>query len=190
MGALDSTAFKAVFRDLSNILIQKGAAWFNNKYITMASNVILGAGLTNGTHFVYLNLNNTTGSGFEFTATLSSLETDTLTPIQVDRRVKIPLAKYEVVGGQIQRSSFLTFKSKFWQFRDPPFEAEETFSLTSSASSFIVTNFSFIDDDFLDVDVNGINVYETDDYTKDGVTNTINFISLVLTGAKIKVRKV
>ena len=188
LGSLDNSAFKPVYRNNQNFLVQKGEGWFNNLYIESGSNLLVTANTTSSgsTYYIYMDLENASGA-----VTVGSFTTMLSTPSQVNRRRFIPIGEYAVDGANnITRNSFKAYKSKFWQYRDTPFTDEETFELpVSGNSNFTLSNFTFLSNDFLDITINGRQVYETDDYSK-VAPNLINFGYTVKTGAKIKVRKV
>lgn len=191
LGPIDEVSFKAIYRDDTNIYISKGEGWFNKQYVRMSDYQIIPVNTVDDDYFVYLNLNNTTGSGVETIANTSSFDILTLSPDQVDLRKLVPLAKWSVVGGVVSKISFKTFNSKFWEFRDSEYSGEQIFpNLSSSQNLFNVTNYNFIDQDYLRVTINGIEVYESKDYVKDGNTNTVTFNYDVLTGAEVRIRKV
>ena len=188
LGNLDGTAFKPVYRDDQDFLIQKGASWFNNFYIDSGSNIIVTANTAASvsTYYMYMDITNATGavSSGSFTTMLS-------TPSQLDRRRYIPLGKYNVDGSnKIIKSSFKAYQSKFWKYRDTPFIGEENFNLSAAGdSAFTLSNFTFLNTDFLDIKINGRQVYEDTDYSK-VAPNLINFGYTVKKGAQIRVRLV
>ena len=187
LGNLDNTAFKPVYRDDQTFLIQKGEGWYNNLYVESLNNLSITADTTasGSTYYIYMDLVNASGS-----VSVGSFTTMLSTPSQLDRRRYIPLGKYSVDGNnKIVRNNFKVYKSKFWKYRDTPYTNEETITLTGDQSSFSLTTLTFLDTDYLDIKINGRQVYEIDDYTKTA-PNSINFGYTVKKGAKIKIRKV
>jgi len=188
LGSLDNTAFKPVYRNTQNFLIQKGEGWFNNEYIDSTSNLLVTAttASSGSTYYMYMDLFSATG-----TVSSGSFITMLSTPSQVDRRRYVPLGEYGVdSSSDIIRSSFKAYKSKFWQYRDTPYTHEETFNLSVAGdSAFTLSNFTFLSTDYLDIKINGRQTYENEDYVK-VAPNLINFGYTVKKGAKIKVRKV
>lgn len=187
LGNIDNIAFKPVYRNNKDFLIQKGESWFNNFYIKSSSNILVtGDTSSAATYYIYMDLYSSTG-----VVTSGSFVTMLSTPSQVDRRRYIPLGEYIVdSSSNITRSSFKSYKSKFWKYRDTPYTNEQTFNLSSAGdSAFTLSSFTFLNTDFLDITINGRKVYEGDDYTK-VAPNLINFAYTVKKGAKIKVRKV
>jgi len=188
LGNLDCTAFKPVYRNTQDFLVQKGEGWFNNLYIDSGSNILVTANTaaSGSTYYMYMDLQNASGS-----VSAGSFTTMLSTPSQLDRRRYVPLGEYDVDGSNnIIRSSFKAYQSKFWQYRDTPYTDEETFNLSAAGDSAItLSNFTFLSTDFLDIKINGRQIYENDDYAK-VAPNLINFGYTVKKGAKIKVRKV
>jgi len=188
LGNLDNTAFKPVYRNTQDFLVQKGEGWFNNEYVDSSSNILVTAtvSVSGATYYMYMDLLSATGSvsSGSFTTMLS-------TPSQVDRRRFVPIGEFGVDGASdIIRSSFKAYKSKFWQYRDTPYTNEETFNLSVAGdTAFTLSNFTFLSTDFLDIKINGRQSYENEDYAK-VAPNLINFAYTVKKGAKIKVRKV
>jgi len=188
LGSLDNTAFKPVYRNTQDFLVQKGEGWFNNSYVESVSNILITAttAATGSTYYMYMDLLSATGS-----VSAGSFTTMLSTPSQVDRRRYVPLGEYGVNGSSdIIRSSFKAYKSKFWQYRDTPYTHEETFNLSVAGDSdFTLSNFTFLSTDFLDIKINGRQTYENEDYAK-VAPNLVSFGYTVKKGAKIKVRKV
>jgi len=188
LGNLDNTAFKPIYRDTQDFLVQKGEGWFNNEYIESVNNILVTANTvaSGSTYYMYMDLQSATG-----TVSAGSFVTMLATPSQVNRRQYVPIGEYGVdSSSNIIRSSFKAYKSKFWQYRDTPYTHEETFNLSVAGdSAFSLSNFTFLSTDFLDIKINGRQTYENDDYLK-VAPNLINFGYTVKKGAKIKVRKV
>jgi hypothetical protein len=196
LGSTDNHSLKAIYRDTTTFLVQKGEMWVNEDYISLPSTVIVSGGVSAGTHYVYLDMSSTAGSDLNITANAGSFTTSTTAPTALDRRTFIPLATYDASGTEILRATFKTYRSKFWQFRDKPFSDDQTFNIVAPKTVFDTTapdsgdSFQFSSTDFLKITVNGIEVYETDDYTKNPATNEVTFLSSVFVGAKVKIRKV
>jgi hypothetical protein len=192
LGSIDNSSFKPYYYNSTNILISKGEAWFNKYYVNLQESLIVPVSTTDGNYYIYLNLNNVIGSQLNSIADISSIFISNLTANQVDRRKFIPLAQYSVSSGIITRSSFKTYSSKFWEYRSAEFEDEQIFSIEAPVSG--LTNFSlsynFLEEDFLKITVNGIEVYESKDYTKNPSLNRVNFNYPILTGAEVRIRKV
>jgi len=195
LGNLDSTCFKAIFKDYFNVIINKGDAWFNNRYFILNSNTILTANINPGTSYIYLDLTGT-GTNFVTTVNASNFLISQSTPNQMDRRLYIPLGTYQtyyepiVSSNVVDVSTFIGFKGKFWQYRDTPYTDETVFSYVPAATASFLATFNFLSTDYLDIQINGISSYEIDDYTKDPNTRIITFGYPVKKGAKIKIRKV
>ena len=188
LGNLDGTAFKPIYRGNQDFIVQKGEGWFNNLYIEAGSNITVTANTaaSGSTYYMYMDLANASGS-----VSAGSFTTMLSTPAQSDRRRYVPIGEYSVDGSNsIIRSDFKAYQSKFWQYRDTPYTSEENFNLSSVGDSAIsLSNFTFLGTDFLDIKINGRQVYETDDYVKVS-PNLITFGYVVKKGSKIKVRKV
>jgi hypothetical protein len=192
LGSIDDAAFKAIYFNNTNILVTKGDAWFNKFYVTLPASLIVPINTTNASYYVYLNLNNVTGSQLNAVANSTCVEISTLTPLQIDRRKFVPLAQFNVSSGIVVRSSFKTYSSKFWEYRDSEFENEQIFSIESPVTGSVEFNlgYNFIPEDSLKITINGIEVYETKDYVKDASLNKVTFNYPVLTGAEVRIRKV
>lgn len=186
LGNLDGVSFKPVFRNEGQYIVHRGGAWFNNSLVTMSGNLLLnGTTVSDTTYYIYMDLIDATGG-----VSSSSFTTMTDSPNQVDRRRYIPLGQYDVSGGEIQRTSFVAYSSKYWQFRDSPYEKLERFvAPLAGLTSLTTTAFSFLDSDYLEMDINGVVAHEGDDYTKTA-PNSINFNYTVKKNAKITIKKV
>ncbi len=189
MGNLDGTTFKPFYKNNNSFIVQKGSAWFNNSYITLSTNLtVTGDVSTTASYYIYLDYNNATGS-----VTTTSFVTMTNTPTQVDRRRYIPLGKYDVASGVITKATFTAFKSKFWHYRDSLYTDEQVFITPDPGGQFVftLTNFTFLSTDFLDVTVNGVQVFEgiSNDYVKTAPL-TITFNYTVKKNAEVRIRKV
>jgi len=188
LGNLDATSFKPVYRDNKDFIVQKGGGWFNNHYLTSSNNVVVTADttLSGPTYYIYLDIHNATGS-----VSSGSFTTMISTPSQVDKRRYVPLGEYDVdPSGDINRNNFKAYLSKFWQYRNVPYVNEENFNLSVAGDTALtLSNFTFSSTDYLEITINGRDVYEGEDYIK-VAPNLINFNYLVKKGAKVKVRKV
>lgn len=186
LGDIQGFSFQPVYRDDSSLIIQKGSAWFGENYITLSNNTLKTANVsTDQTYYIYLDIQNalTSISANSFIISLNL-------PTQVDRRLFIPLGKYSVVSGKILRSSFESFSNKYWNFRNTPYQNQETFLVpVGSGTTTFTTSFQFLSTDYLDIDINGLKVYENDDFIKT-VPNTITFAYNVIQNAKVTIRKV
>jgi len=187
LGNLDNTSFKPIYRNANTFLVQKGESWFNNVYIESGSNILVSANTASlgSTYYIYMDLQDATGS-----VSSSSFTTMLSTPSQINRRRYIPLGEYVINGfSEIIRTSFKAYKSKFWQYRDTPYTNEETINFSTSNANVTLNNYTFLNTDYLDIKINGRQIYEFDDYVK--VTpNIVNFNYLIKKGAKAKIRKV
>jgi len=189
MGNLDATAFKPFYRDESTFGVQKGSAWFNNGYITLSTNLsISGTVSPDATYYIYLDYNNATGS-----VDISSFVIMTDSLVQVDRRRYMPLGQYIVSSGLIQRSSFTAYDSKFWHYRDSLYTNEQIYTTPSPGgqSIFNLTDFTFLDSDYLDITTNGVEVFEGAlyDYIKTAPVSIV-FNYTIKKNAEVRIRKV
>lgn len=219
IGNSDHAALKPIFKDLQNILIQKGSIWINGRYFSLNNQTVIPADFTSlaGKYYIYVDITNSSvnigdgvlAGGAVDNNTLSSLNftISSSAPNNVDKRLLIPIGTYEAIWfpnfgmyGVVQ-DSVNAYESKFWKYRDTPYViedgvvCEQTFSVSTSASSFYISNFSFLSTDFLDVKINGIEYYEdtqsaTNDWTKNPVSNTVYTNFVVKPGASVKIRKV
>lgn len=190
LGNLDNSSFSPIYRDGTKFIVQKGEMWVNNYYIKLSNNleVMATTSLASSKFVIYLDLQSASGG----TAQLSDFVT-ILSTTSVDKRRYLPIGEYYSSSSKIVRSSFKAYSSKFWQFRDKPFSDEQKFPavgvLSSSTNVFTTTNFFFLDSDFLDITINGVSVFENEDYVKTSPSN-ITFKYNVKKGSKVKIRKV
>ena len=202
LGSLDSTSFRPVYRSDNTFVVQKGEAWFNNVYVSLPNNLEITGDLTTvgATYFIYLDTQELSGTEWFKTTPLSNPEiairTTTMGLSLVDRRRYIPLGAYTVqnIGGSnvINRSSFVGFKAKFLQYRDAPFTdvyTEEITSTTVRDTFDVSSSFTFINEDYLDIDINGVRYYKDEDY-QIYEPNTVAFSFNVRAGSKVKIKKV
>ena len=196
LGNLENISFKPVYKDPTTLTIQRGEGWFSNRYYTLSDNTDITATLTSlGTYYIYLNTTPYDLSpSFIISVSSSDILFTTTNLNNIDKRLFIPLGAYDVIFdsdlGQniIDKSTFFSFKSKFWHYRDKPYSDEQTFAITIPSTVFTVTNFTFLSTDYLKVEVNGVSYYEIDDFTKDPGTNSITFNATLISG-KLKIRK-
>ena len=186
LGNIDSVSFKPVYRNNTQFIIQNGAGWYNNLYITSSSNILKTANVSSDdTYYIYMDLQSASGG-----VTSSSFVTLVSSPAQLNQRRYVPLGSYTANAGAIVRSSFFAYNSKYWKYRDVPYEKEQTFiSVLGGQTVFSLTSFTFLSDDHLQVQINGSEVYEDDDFTRTP-SNIITFAYTVKQNAKVKIRKI
>jgi hypothetical protein len=195
LGITENSAFKPHYKNETSYVIQKGEAWFNKKYVSLEENVTLSIPSSNtGTYFIYLDLDETIGSNLNKIANSSCLSASISIPDSLDQRRYVVLGSFQVSSGVIERNSFKSFDSKFWEYRDLPYIGEQIFNVDQNQTVFTIEsqNFTFTDTDFLEVLVNGDLVFEGngEDYTKNASNPfTVTFNYPVLTGAQVRIRK-
>lgn len=193
-GITEVSAFKPIYKNENTFTIQKGEAWFNKKYVKLNNNTnILVPSVGTGIRYIYLNLDDTTGSDLNKLATSSSFSISSSAPSDLDLRKYILLGSFELsLDSKIDLTSFKSFDSKFWEYRDLPFIGEQSYQVSVPQSNFTLTNFTFTDTDFLEVFINGDLVFEgfDKDYTKNSSNPfVVNFNYPILTGAVVVIRK-
>ena len=201
LGNVDNSAFKPLYRNNEYFMVQKGSAWFNNVYITLPKNLLIEASRVSlATYYIYLDTDSLVGTKWFKTTPTNNPELSIYTTTDgfslVDRRRYIPLGMYTVqnIDGNhvINKDSFLGFQAKFLQYRDAPYTDvySEVITQSTERSVFNVSSsFTFINADYLDIEINGIKYYENDDYIKSQPA-TITFGFRVKEGALVKIKKV
>lgn len=200
IGQIDDGALRAIYRSDTQVLVQAGEAWISKKYFILEDNLVIDIPTSDGDYYFYFDISNVpdSGSDLDIPVTSANFTASFQQPLNLSRRDFILLARYTVSSGVILRNSFRTYKSKYWDYQDRPYLAEQTWELTTPEDTFVTTSsatlnnepFSFTDRDFLKITINGMEIFEGEDYVKDGNTNTVTMSYPILTGAKVKVRKV
>jgi hypothetical protein len=193
-GITENSAFKPNYKNETSYVIQKGESWFNKKYVTLDNNttVSIPTAATDGTYYIYLDLNETTGDNLNRVASSNSFSASQSIPESLDQRRYVVLGYFQISSEIITRSSFKSYDSKFWEYRDLPHVGEKIFEVDQNQEVFTINNFTFTDTDFLEVLVNGDLVFEgaSEDYTKNASNPfTVTFNYPVLTGATVRIRK-
>jgi hypothetical protein len=193
-GIVESVAFKPHYKNENSFIVQKGEAWFNKSYVRLTNNTTIQVpSVGTGARYIYLNLDETTGSNLNKLASSTSISSSQISPENLDQRIYVLLGTFDLSeDSKIVRNSFRSFDSKFWEYRDLPFVGEQLYQVDASQSDFTITNFVFTDTDFLEVLINGDSVFEgfDKDYTKNSSNPyTVNFNYPVLTGASVRIRK-
>jgi len=200
LGSLDNTSFRPIYRSENKIIVQKGEAWFNNVYVKLPENLDVTANVTvdGATYYIYLDTDALVGTEwFKTTPTLNpeaSIVTTTDGFSLVDRRRFIPLGTYTVQNitgfNEIRRESFIRFKAKFLQYRDAPYTDLFTENVSIAKNIFNVNSvFSFINEDYLEIEINGVRYYKNDDY-QIYEPSTVTFLFDVQVGSKVTIKKV
>lgn len=212
LGSVEDTAFQAIYRSPTKVLVQRGEAWISKKYITLPQNVEISVPAVDDSYYFYLNLSafGNNEPNLNHIANSSHFVASTSLPTQVHRRDYILLAQFTVSSGEIYKVTFKTYKSKFWDFQDIPFYGEQIWDLAgvvAAGTSFFTNSndtpdhlaaaYQFTNADYLDVMINGDKVFEGNDFTKAGLDdvvvldrNGIKFLYDLPPGAEIRIRKI
>ena len=180
-------ALRPLYFNPTLVTMQQGGVWFDDKYLTLPSDVQVVVDTSSNTaYYIYLDYNlasgGVTGSSFVTLTTLPD-------PSIIDFKRYMPLGSYSVATGAVQKASVTAYNSKFWRYKNTPYSTLQEFT-SAGTTTFITTNFTFASFDYLAADINGIEVYEgaSNDYTR-VVPNQVIFNYTVQTNAVVTIKK-
>ncbi len=182
-GSIENTAFNPIYKDSNNFIVQKGSSWYNNSYITLTTNLTVSGNVSiDDIYYIYLDYNNATGgvNSSSFITMLDDLE-------NVEAKRYIPLGKYDVIGGLIQKNTFTAYDSKIWHYRS--LREEDVFVTPLLGQTIFNTSFNFVNYDYLEIKIGGFKVFEFNDYIKTP-PNTVTFNYLVKSNSEVRIRKI
>jgi len=200
-GSVEDSAFQAIYRSNDKVLVQAGEAWISKRYFILSNNLEITVDTSEDKeYYFYFDITSIPSAEPNLDIAVNSSHFIALDqpPSNLHRREYILLARYTVSGGLILRNTFKTYKSRFWDFQDIPFFGEQVWNVQVPMDEFTTTSlatinqspFTFDSRDFLRITVNGIELYEGDDYTKDGSINKVTMNYPILAGASVRIRKI